>query len=707
MGEHAILADLFSPERVAVVGATDRAGSVGRALIENLERYRGELLPVNPDRDEVLGEPCFHAIADLPNPQSIDLAVVAVPAPAVVEVLRELGEAGIRTVVVISAGFSEVGDAGREREDALIDVAEQYELRLVGPNSVGVLSIPDGLNATFAQGRPPAGSISLMSQSGAFIAAVLGWATQHDVGFRHVVSLGNEAVLDEVDFIEAWGADPDTDVILAYLEDINNGRQFVERARDVTSDTPIVVLKSGRTAVGAEAAASHTGSMAGSDRAVDAGLNEAGAIRASNVREAFDTSRALAGQPLPDGDNVAVVTNGGGPGVLAADAIGDSRLSLATFDADLRADLEEMLPDQATPANPLDIIGDADLDRFRRCLDHVLANDAIDAAVVMSIPTALFEFPDLADVIGSLSDRHDTPVVTCLMGGSEATDAETVLRSYGIPNYFDPAEAVPSLATLADYRDIRDRPVQTATEFAVDRQRVEDMLLAAAERGQEYLGVEAMEILDAYGISTPANGLATSAEEAVHIADQIGGSVVLKLVSPDIIHKSDVGGVAVGVPPGDVDAEYESMVKRAREHDSDAELLGVHVEELVDLPESTETIVGVTRDPQFGHLVMFGLGGIFVQVFEDAIFRLAPVTEREAREMTTQIQAAPMLHGARGRDPADIDAIVETIQRISQLATDFPAIAELDVNPLVVSPDGVSAVDFRLRFDAAELTGDR
>ncbi|MFC6942455.1 acetate--CoA ligase family protein [Salinirubellus sp. GCM10025818] len=698
------LSTLFAPEQVAVIGATDREGSVGRALMENLSSFEGEVLAVNPNRETVFGERCYPGIDAVPDTSSIDLAIVVVPASEAVDVLRGAGETGIGTVVVITAGFSETGDRGRQREAELIEVAEEYDLDLVGPNCVGVINTSNGLNATFARGCPPEGNVSLMSQSGAFIAAVLGWAAQHGVGFRHVVSLGNEAVLDEVDFLAEWGKDPDTDVILAYLEDIDDGEAFIETAREVTRDTPLVVIKSGRTEAGAEAAASHTGSIAGSDQAYQAGLGQAGALRAMNIQEVFDFGQVLAGQPLLDRDDVAVVTNGGGPGVLATDAIGESRLTVAEFDEDLRAELVELLPKEADPTNPLDIIGDADLDRFRQALDIVLGAETVGGAVVLSIPTALFEFDELAEAIGDLQERHGKPVVACLMGGEEADRAAEELASYGIPNYFDPARAVPSLTALANYRDVREREYGSPTEFDVDRERAHEILAEAVDRGVDYLGVEAMDLLDAYGIPTPASGLAESAPEAESIAEEIGGPVVMKIVSPDIVHKSDVGGVEVGVPLEDVRETFQAIRERATDHDPEATILGVHVEALVDPDESTETIVGAKRDSQFGHLVMFGLGGIFVQIFEDTSFRVAPVTEREAREMTEEIQAAPMLRGARGRAPADLDAVVETIQRISQLVTDFPAIEELDVNPLVVSPDSVYAIDLRLTIDPEALS---
>ncbi len=690
------LSGLFRPDRVAVVGATERPGAIGRALVENLTRFEGTVLPVNPSRETVLGLDCYPSIDAVPDVETIDLAVVAVPADVAVEVVREIGQAGVRNVVVVTAGFAEAGPEGRERERDLAAVAREHDLRLVGPNCVGVIGTAVGLDATFVDGYPDPGPVSLMSQSGAFVAATLGWAVRHDVGFRDVVSLGNEAVLDEVDFLEHWREDPETAVVLAYVEDIEDGSRFVETARAVTPDTPVVAIKAGRTASGARAAASHTGSMAGREEAYAAAFAEAGVVRAGGIEAGLDFAQVLAGQPAPTTETTAIVTNGGGPGVLAADAVEDSRLTLAEVDRPLATTLRERLPARVEPTNPLDLIGDADVDRYREALDAVLGSTAVGGAVVISVPTTLFDVTDLVDVIDSVRARHGKPVVTCLMGGEPAERAAADLAALGIPNHFDPGRAVRSLACLADHRAIAGREYGAPRTFDVDRERATEIV---ADADRERLGVEATELLSAYGIPVPDGELVDSPEAARAAAERLGGPVVLKLASPDLVHKSDVGGVAVGVPVAEVAATYERLRERATATRPDATVLGVRVEELVALPESTETIVGVTRDPQFGHLVMFGLGGVFVQVFDDTAFRIAPVTEREARGMTAEIQAAPMLRGARGRAPADLDAVVETIERVSRLVEDVPEIAELDVNPLVVSPAGVRAVDFRARLD--------
>jgi len=690
---------LFAPDRVAVVGATERPGSVGRALVENLADFDGDVVPVNPNYETVCGLPTKDNLSDT----NADLAVVVVPAPAVLDVVCEAGEAGIRNVVVISAGFGEAGGEGAARERDLIALAEEYDLNVVGPNSLGIIGTPVGLNATFAPRSAPTGSISFLSQSGAFVTAVLDWAADHGVGFKDVVSLGNKAVLDEADFVASWGEDEGTDVIVGYLESVEDGRRFVEVAGEVTPETPVVVVKSGRTEAGAQAASSHTGAMAGQDRAAAAGFREAGVVRVDTVQELFDAARVLAGQPVPETDGVAVVTNAGGPGVMATDAVGDATLSLATFDDGTVDRLREHLPEGANVYNPVDVIGDADTERMCTAVDAVLDDDAVGSAVVIAAPTATLDYDDLAAEVADLQARHGVPVTTCLMGGERARQAEGALDSAGIPNYFDPARAVGSLDTLSEYREIREQGRAEPTTYDVDRDAARDVLDRARERGATRLGVEAMPLLDAYGIPTPAGEVVDSPVDALAVAERLGDPVVMKIVSPDILHKSDIGGVKVGVPHEEVYDAFEDLITRARNYQPDATILGVQVQEMVETESGVETIVGTNRDPQFGPLVLFGLGGVFVEVMEDTALRLAPLAESEAEAMLDEIQAAPLLSGARGRDPVDRAAVAETLARLSQLVTDFPAILELDVNPLVARPDGVLAVDLRLTLDPDTL----
>ena len=701
------LNEMFDPDRVAVVGATSREGSIGRAVTSNLlDDFDGETVPVNPNYDEVLGMPCVAGIDDA----DADVAVVVVPPSIVLDAIEACGDAGVRNVVVITAGFGETGEEGANRERRLAEIADEYDLNLVGPNSLGIMSTPSGMNATFGPENALPGGLSFMSQSGAFITAVLDWANDHGIGFKDVVSLGNKAVLDETDFVDYWGDDEGTDVIIGYLEGIEDGRAFIEAARETTKDTPIVAVKSGRTSAGAQAASSHTGTLAGSEKAYEAGLDQAGVIRAESVDELFDAAGILGSQPLPDADGVAIVTNAGGPGVMATDAVGDADLEMASFTSETTAALRESMPDEANVHNPVDVIGDADIDRFREALEIVAADDQVGAVLVLSAPTAVIDFGDLADAICDVSEETDAPVAACLMGGDRTREPKRRLQKRGIPCYFDPARGIESLATLTRYREIREREYAEPMSFDVDRERAHEVLSAVHERDDNRLGVEAMELLDAYGIPTPDGDIVNSPARASEVAERIDGDVVMKIVYPDILHKSDIGGVAVGVPDAEVADTYEDLITRARNYQPDATLLGVQVQEMVDLDAGVETIVGMNRDPQFGPLLMFGLGGIFVEVMEDTTFRVAPVSEPEAREMTEEIRSAPLLRGARGRDPVDIDAVIETIGRLSQLVTDFPAILELDINPLVALPgtDGVNAaaVDVRLTVDPEKLSND-
>jgi acetyltransferase len=700
-GGSAALASLFAPERVAVVGATDRDGSVGRAVTENLlAEFDGAVVPVNPSRDEVLGVSCVGSVAEA----DADMAVVAVPPAAVVDVVRECGEAAVRNVVVLTAGFGETGAEGADREQRLRSVADEYDLNLVGPNSLGVMSSPRGLNATFGPDAPPAGGVSFMSQSGAFVTAVVDWAKDEGIGFKDVVSLGNKAVLDETDFVRAWGDDPDTDVVVGYLESIDDGRAFVDAARETTGDTPVTVVKSGRTDAGARAASSHTGAIAGSDRAYEAGLDAAGVLRAESVQELFDSARALAGGDVPDSDGVAVVTNAGGPGVMATDAVGDAgRLRLASFGDETVDRLGEALPEEANVYNPVDVIGDASVERFREALDIALQDPDVGSVVVITAPTATLDFGELGEMIGDAADEHGVPMAACLMGGDRLEDARDVLRERGVPSYFDPARAVGGLESLAEYREVRGRSYPEPEPVDADRERVREILSSVTERSDNRLGVEAMELFDAYGIPTPEGAVVDDPTEAERITEGIGEEVVMKIVSPDILHKSDIGGVKVGVPVEEVADAYEDLVSRARNYQPDATILGVQVQEMIDLDDGVETIVGSHTDPQFGPLVMFGLGGVFVEIMEDTTFRLAPVGRDEAAEMTEEIDAAPLLRGARGREAVDLDAVVDAVRRASQLVADFPSIVELDVNPLVATPDGVRAVDLRLTVDPEAL----
>ncbi|MDY6776436.1 MAG: acetate--CoA ligase family protein [Halobacteria archaeon] len=683
------LSNLFSPSRVAVIGATEREGSVGRVVTQNiLSDFEGEVVAVNPNRDEVLGLPTYTDVGSAPG--EIDLGVVIVPAPVVLEVLEEMGEAGVTNAVVITAGFSEAGDEGKAREERLKEIADEYGISLVGPNCIGIVDTESGLNTTFTQVRYSKGTTSFLSQSGALIGAVLEWAPSHNMGFNQVVSLGNKAVLDETDFIEDWSDDPDTDVVMAYLESIEDGRRFIEKTRQAVTDTPVVALKAGRSEKGSRAASSHTGALAGSDEAYDAAFRQSGVIRAETLLELFDYSDTLADQPVPEKDGLAVVTNGGGPGVIATDAVSDSVVSFADLSHETVDYLEDRLPDSAVVENPLDIIGDADVDRLSDSLDAVLGDPDVGGALVIVTPNGVLDYGEAVDPIEEIQRRHSKPVVTCMMGSDDETSQR--LSQANLPDFFDPERAVGSYEALERYRRIRQRSREErqVTEFDVDDERARGIIREAVEEGRNRLGVESMEILDAYGIPTPDGTVVETADEADEAARSIGSEIlVLKIVSPDISHKTDVGGVRTRVSPDDVGDVFSEMVEEVRDRRPEAEIDGVLVQESVDVSKGEEVIVGARSDPQFGHLLVFGLGGVFVEVFEDVSFRVPPVTRREAEEMTREIRSAPLLRGARGRDPLDTDGVTEVIQRMSQMVTEIDAIEEVETNPVFVGAGGV------------------
>ncbi len=692
------LASLFTPTSIGVVGATDRGGSVGRAIMENLQaEYEGPIVPINPNRETVLGLSCYPSIDTAP---AIELVIVAVPGPAAIDAIEQAGQAGVGAAIVITAGFGEVGTDGQTRETELTEAAAKYDLPVVGPNSLGVASTPAGMNATFGPAAPLSGSISFMSQSGAFVTAAIDWATAQGIGFRHVVSLGNKAVIDETDLIEYWGDDPGTEVIIGYLEGIERGRSFIQTAQSVTTETPIILIKAGRTEAGAKAAASHTGTIAGSDTTYTAGLRQAGIIRADTAEELFDYAQAIGNLPTPSTSTVAIVTNAGGPGVMATDALGTTSLARASLTDETVTTLQSVLPDGANVYNPVDIIGDADVTRFRRALTAVMSDPGVGAVVALAAPTAVLSYPELASTLKELRAAYETPIVGCLMGGETAMNAREQLSAAGIPNYFDPQRAIRSLTAVDTVRQLQTRTIDAPPELPdVDQERARAILTQVRDRSDARLGVEAMALLDAYGIPTPDSEIVSSPSGAVTAAKRIGGPVVMKIVSPDILHKSDIGGVEVGVPVDAVKETYKTLHSRARAYQPSATIHGVQVQAQVDLEEVTETIVGTKRDPQFGQVVLFGLGGVFVEVLEDTTLRVGPVSQQDAQGMIDEIQASPLLRGARGRPAADETAIVDAIVRVSRLVEDFPAIAELDINPLVAGPDGVQAIDVRLTVE--------
>ena len=689
---------IFAPRAVAVIGASPDPARLGHRVLRNIidHGYAGRILPIHPRATAILGLPSYPKVSVAPGP--IDLAVVVVPARAVLDVVEDCGRAGVAGLVVISAGFKEVGGPGRALEQQLLERVRHHGMRMIGPNCLGIIDTTTRLNASFAALMPAAGEIAFMSQSGALCTAILDWSAGRGIGFSRFVSLGNKADVDEVALLRSWGADPTNRVILAYLEGIADGPAFIAAARDVTRHTPVVAIKSGTTAAGTRAISSHTGALAGSERAYEAAFGQSGVLRARSMQELFDVALAFAYQPPIGGDRIAIVTNAGGPGIIATDAIEHSGMRLAELGDATLARLRAGLPPAASCANPIDVIGDARADRYEVALAAALADPAVDAVLVLFTPQAGSEPERTAEVIARLAAQHGKPMLTSYMGAASIGPALAILNQRRIPNYAFPEQAVAALRALVHQHAWCTRPAGEHVSFAVDRARVRALFAGVRAAGRIELGeIEAREVLDAYGMCLPRSELAHSPEQAAALAEQIGFPVVMKISSPDILHKSDIGGVRVGIADAAAARDaYEVIEYRARTYSRDAAIWGVLVQEQVR--HGREVLVGVSRDPQFGPLIGVGLGGIYVEVLQDIAFRLAPLTREEVREQIRSIRSYPLLRGVRGDPPADLAAIEDVVLRVAQLADDFPEIVEMDINPLVVYPnsEGAMVVDARI-----------
>lgn len=696
---------ILSPSSVAVIGASRDPDKVGHAIFRNLMEggFQGVIYPVNPRTRAVRGVRAYASISEIPDP--VDLAVVIVPASQAADVLDECGRKGVRGVVIVSAGFREIGEVGHEREERVREVVHRYGFPLVGPNCLGVLNTDPAvrLNATFAPHMPAAGRIAFISQSGALTVAVLDYAAGRRIGFSKVVSLGNKVDVTELDVLRALADDPATGVILLYVEDLSDGRAFIELARSISGEPPtkpIVAVKAGRTPAGARAASSHTGSLAGSDDVYDAIFTQAGVLRVDSVEELFDYALALSQQPLPQGRRVAILSNAGGPAIMATDACGRFGLDLATFTDETTRTLRERLPTTASVANPVDVIGDADAERYDAALEPMLRDPNVDAAIVLLTPQATIDVARTAEVVAARAHATGKPVLAGFIGARGVERGVAVLDREGIPQYRFPEVAVRALAVMARYREWLGRPRTGYRQFAVDRARA-DALVARSPAGF-MLEDESFGLLKAYGLPLLAWRIVRTADEAADAARAIGFPVALKVLSPEIIHKVDVGGVVLDLSTGDeVRRAFASMMASVAQRRPDAAIGGAIVQQMAG--RGRETILGLKRDPQFGPLLMFGLGGIYVEVLRDVTFRLAPVRELGARRMVESIRAAAMLRGVRGQPPADVDAVAEAIERLSQLAVEQPRVEELDINPLIAYDQGhgVAVVDARVRLSAA------
>jgi len=696
------LESFFNPKSVAIVGASHKKGKVGYEILKNMidAGYEGKVFPVNPKPQPIEGLECFPDLQSIG--QTPDLVIVIVPAKIVPAIMQQCADVGAKSVIIITAGFKEIGKDGDALEKQITKIARQADIRIIGPNCLGVVAPANKLNASFGGALPAIGSIGYLSQSGALLTAILDMANANDIGFSKLVSIGNKADVDELDVIEALAADKDTKVIAGYLESIANGNQFVREAEQISHDKPILLIKSGGTDAGAKAASSHTGSLAGTEVAYESAFERAGIIRCSSIKQQFDYAQAFAHQPLPAGPRVAVITNAGGPGIMAADAIEQQGLTFAKLTKETIEKLSAKLPPATNVYNPIDVLGDALADRYEFALDAVLDDPNVDIILMLLTPQAMTEPAATAEAIVRITQEKPTkPVLTCFLGAEKVEEGVRILRRGNIPQ-IDAAEgAVATAKVMADYARWRSRPKRVVKLFPVNRRKVENIIDRHLRHGtREVAENESKEILEAYGFVTPKGSIATTAEQAASIAGQLGFPVVLKIWSPDILHKSDVDGVQIGLTSAKaVKDAFDLMMYRIPKKLPDANILGVLVQEMCR--GGREVILGMKRDPHFGPLMMFGMGGTMVEVLKDVSFYLAPLTGEEAKQMLISTKTYQMLKGVRGEEGVDIDAIAEGLQRLSQLVTEFAQIQELDINPYVVGPEGTTpiAVDARISVE--------
>ncbi|MGI0131397.1 MAG: acetate--CoA ligase family protein [Thermoplasmata archaeon] len=711
VGRSADLDELFQPASVAVIGASNRVGSVGATLFRNIlgAGFRGVAYPVNPRWSSVSGVRCYPRVRDLP--EAPELAVVIVPAAEVPDVVQELGSAGTKGVIVVSSGFREVGAIGRALEDALVRRAAHHGMAVVGPNCFGLLNTDPtvSLNATFSESLPPRGNIAFVSQSGALCAGILRYGIAERIGFSRFVSVGNRAGVDENDLLRSLARDRSTKVILLYVESLANGRRFLEVAREVTERIPVLVIKSGRTPAGEQAARSHTGSLAqsGRDQLYDALFEQSGVLRADSIGDLFRMAKVFSSEVRLEGPRLAILTNSGGPGIVAADAATRQRLELPKLSAPLRAGLARRLSASASIANPVDMTADAGPEQFRDSLRQLLGAPGVDGALVIATPTGALTATAAARAILQGRGRSRKAVAACLFGLTDLSDEVGELEARGIPTFTFPEEAVQGLASLARYRAWSTRPRTEVRRFPVDRAAVRATLRQARTAGArvlpEYL---ARSLLRAYGLRFPEARRVHRLEEALRAAAALGYPVVLKVASPEISHKTEVGGVALGISDdaglrGAWERMHVSLATRAPR----ARIEGFEVE--AQVTAGKEVLLGAQRDPNFGAIVVFGMGGIYVEVLRDVTFRLAPVRPLSARHMVESVKGYPLLRGIRGEPGGDLEALAEAIERVSQLATELPEVVELDLNPVIVRPagEGVVAVDARIVLGPSSRSG--
>jgi len=696
---------VFSPGTVAVIGASSAPGKVGHDIFANILRggYTGTLYPVNPGSKSILSVRTYPSISEVP--EAVDLAIIILTPQATLAAVEEAVRCGVKGLVIVSAGFREVGQAGLQIENRIVSLCREAGVRMIGPNCLGVINpLPAvRLNASFSARMPSPGNISFLSQSGALCTAVLDFAADRDFGFSKFISIGNKADVDEVDLLRYLHEDQETAVIVMYLEELRRGQEFIDVAKEITSGhrpTPVIAVKSGRTAAGARAAASHTGALAGSEAVYDAILKQAGIIRAESIDELFDFANAFTykyeskvgktRRRLPRDNRVAIITNAGGPGIIATDVTASSELELARFSQNTIQELAGSLPKAANLNNPVDVIGDAPPDRYERALQTVINDDGVDGILVILTPQSMTNALGTAEAIVRIAQYSPKPILCCFMGIIDVSAGVKYLQENGYPVYKFPENAAKSMAALYRFSRWVNREEIAPLVLSHDPQRAGGIIQDCLKAGKTHLGeLEGTRILACYGFNVLTTTLARSDQEAADIADGIGYPVVMKIVSPQILHKSDAGGVVVGVKTEEeAKAAFRKIMDNAKKYDPKATLEGVLVQKMA--PSGEEVILGMNRTT-LGPLIMFGLGGIFVELFKDVIFGLAPLCRNDAGRMIRAIKGYKLFTGFRGRPKADVEEVEKLLIRLSNLVVDHPEIAELDINPLLVHPEGKGA----------------
>ncbi|MEM0057870.1 MAG: bifunctional acetate--CoA ligase family protein/GNAT family N-acetyltransferase [Candidatus Bathyarchaeia archaeon] len=698
---------IFNPKSVAVVGASDEEGSVGYALMKNFleSGFEGEVYPVNIRKKEILGIKAYQNVLQLPK--TVDLAVIATPAKTVPEVVEQCGKAGINGLIIISAGFKEIGPEGKALEDKILEIKQRYDLRIIGPNCLGIIRPSIRLNATFINKMPRPGNIAFISQSGALGTAILDWAIHENIGFSYFVSVGSMIDVDFGDLIDYFGTDPKTRSILMYVEGITNARKFMSAARHFARTKPIIVVKAGKYGESARAAASHTGSLTGEDDVYEAAFKRAGIVRVEEIADLFNCAEVLGMQPLPKGPNLAIITNAGGPGVMATDALIGMGGKLAKLNPQTMEYLNSVLPPYWSHGNPIDILGDARADRYKAVLDAVLNDENVDGILIIYTAQAVADPVEIAksivELVKSKGQRGKT-ILTSFMGKKDVEEANLILNANEIPTFSTPEQAVKTYLYMYKYRRNLELLYETPEELPVDisppKLPIMAILRNAATENREVLTeFEAKKILEFYNIPVVKTYVARDEDEAVAIASRIGYPVVLKILSPQIIHKTDAGGVALDLKSEDeVREAFRTIIKNAKRYNPNAEILGVTVQPMIK-KRGVEVILGSKKDIVFGPVIMFGMGGVGVELFKDYSVGLPPLNQTLARRMMEETKVYQLLKGFRGMPPANIKRLEEVMVLFSHLLIDFPQIKEVDINPLIVDEKDVIAIDARIIID--------